>query len=218
MSIKRNHRELGKLGKVVQFRVECCEHPIIHRTGLVDGNSDLCLTADALAGMNLWEPLVETTRSRPLVSTLGSAYKVTQHLFPVYFCSEALFDCLSHTLRNRAPVARLVRFLGSLADRLLETLGSNLTSLTTALGIAETIVDIEGILIAKGVAFAVLLGFFLHLFQLGKIPLVSLPSRKISKLALTGQNTLHWLTTLGEHRTGISLTGQLSSHFGKTID
>ena len=40
----------------------------------------------------------------------------------------------------------------------------------------------------------------------------------MGKLALAGQTTLHRLGTLGQHRTGISLTGQLSRHLGKTID
>ena len=46
------------------------EHAIIHRAGLVDGDSNLGLTTDALARVNLREPLVEATRSRTLVSAL----------------------------------------------------------------------------------------------------------------------------------------------------
>ena len=157
LGIKRDDGKLGKLREVVQLRVECSEHPIIHRTGLVDGNSDLCLTAHALTGMNLGEPLVETTRSRPLVSTLGSTHKVAQHLLPVNFGSQPLLDGLPHSRRHRAPRTSLVGFFCCLADRFLDALLGDLVGLCVATTLAETLVDIEVVVFAERRAFAVLL-------------------------------------------------------------
>ena len=168
--------------------------------------------------MNLWEPLVETTRSRPLVSTLGSTHKVAKHLLPVNFGGQTLLDGLPHSRGHRAPRTSLVGFFCCLADRLLDALLGDLVGLCVTTALAETLVDIEVVVFAKRRAFAVLLRLFFHLFQLSEIPLVSLVGRKMGKLALTGQTALHWLAALGEHGTGIRLAGQLSRHFGKSVD
>ena len=126
LGIEWHNRELSNLGQLVQLREERGKHAIINRSRLVDRDSDLGLATDALARVNLWEPLVETARRRTLVSTLRGLDKVTKNFAPINLSRNAVHNVLTHARRNRAPVTRLLSFLGGLLDRFFESLLSDL--------------------------------------------------------------------------------------------
>ena len=70
LGVEWYNRELGNLGQLVQLGEERGEHAIIDRPRLINRDSDLGLTANALARVDLWETLVQASRGRTLVTTL----------------------------------------------------------------------------------------------------------------------------------------------------
>jgi len=63
LGVKGNHRESGNLRQLVESVEEQPQHFIVHRTGLVNGDSDFRGPLDLLAGVNVREALVDSTDS-----------------------------------------------------------------------------------------------------------------------------------------------------------
>ena len=70
LGIEGDDGELSNLGQLVQLREEGGQHAIINRTRLINRDCDLGMATNTLAGVDLWEPLVDTARSAALVRAL----------------------------------------------------------------------------------------------------------------------------------------------------